>query len=161
GIEKQGGASSSSDLRRYSIHNSQFTIPGERRSARPKSALRRERTSRQRDNEDQRCQRSDSDPDPLLLGHAGRLALLEVLRQLMQILRRHLREPLIDLLLRESVRGEHGRDLIVRRDRADRRQICITRVEALIRRGLGWDRTGQSRNRREGQQKSYHEENGQ
>src|ERR1051326_4916550 len=123
-------------------------------------ALRRKCASiRQRDDEDQRGHRADPDPDPLLLGHAGRLELLEVLRQLMQILRRHLREPLIDLLSRESVRGEHGRDLIVRRDGANSRQIRVTRVEALIGCGLRWDRTGQSRHRREGQQKNYHEEN--
>src|SRR3712207_6795532 len=70
----------------------------------------------QRDDENQRRQCADSDPDPLLTGQARRLGLLEVLRELMQVLRRHLSETLIDLLLGEAIGGEHRRDLLVRRD---------------------------------------------
>src|SRR5688572_18306692 len=97
----------------------------------------------QSDDQDQRGERADADPDPFLTGQAGRLELLEVLGELMQILRRHFREPLLDLLLREAVRTEHGRDLLVRRNRADDGQVGITGVDALIRRGLRGNRTGE------------------
>src|SRR5688572_9301400 len=97
----------------------------------------------QSDDQDERGEGADPDPDPLLTGQTGRLELFEVLGELMQVLRRHLREALLDLLLREPVRGEHGRDLLVRRNRADDGQVGITGVDALIRRGLRGNRTGE------------------
>src|SRR5687767_6599739 len=112
----------------------------------------------QSDDQDQGGERADSDPDPFLTGQTGRLELLEVLGQLMQILRRHFREPLLDLLLREAVRGEHGRDLLVGRNCADDGQVGITGVDALIRRCLRGNRTGERGNGREGQEKNNYEE---
>src|SRR6185503_21189874 len=67
---------------------------------------------------------------------------------------------LIDLLFRESVRAEHGRDLLVRGDAANDREVRFTRIEALIRRGLRWDRTGECGDRRKGQEKGNDKENG-
>src|SRR3982751_6293256 len=55
--------------------------------------------SAQSDDEDQRGESADSDPDPLLLREARGLDLVEILRQLMQILRRKLGDLLVNLLL--------------------------------------------------------------
>jgi hypothetical protein len=114
----------------------------------------------ERDDEDQGSERAHADPDPLLLREAGGLQLLEILRELMHVLRRHLREALIDLLFCETVRGQNGRNLIIRRYFADRRQVGITGIEALVRRGLRWDRASQRGYRREYDEKSYNEEDG-
>ena len=78
----------------------------------------------------------------------------------MQILRRHLREPLVDLLLREAIGGQHGRDLLVGRDIADDGQIGLTGVEALIRGGLRRNGTGERGDRREGTRRTTMREDG-
>src|SRR5436190_1208321 len=72
--------------------------------------------SAESDNEDQSGERADADPDPLLLGESGRLYLIQVLRELMQVLIRELGDLLIDLLLREAMGGENGRHLLVRNE---------------------------------------------
>lgn len=67
-----------------------------RRSEQPKRARRHEdalahsRTNRDTlaccDNDDQNGKCANADPDPLLLGNSGSLQLIQVLRELMQIL---------------------------------------------------------------------------
>src|SRR5687768_10759012 len=48
------------------------------------------------DHEDQRRECADSDPDPLLTSETGRLKLIEVLCELVQVVRRELGEALLD-----------------------------------------------------------------
>src|SRR5438105_4413418 len=95
------------------------------------------------DDEDQSGERADTDPDPLLLGKAGSLQLIEILSQLMQILRGQMSETLIHLLLSESARGQNLRYLFVCHDVADQGQVCRARVETLIRRCLRRKRSGE------------------
>src|SRR3954470_15704816 len=71
--------------------------------------LPRKETSPECDDENQRGQRTDADPDPLLAGKAGGLHLVDVLRQLVKVLRRELGQTLIDLLLGEAaIRQDFG-----------------------------------------------------
>jgi hypothetical protein len=123
--------------------------------------MRRERASvGQCDHENERGKSADPDPDPLLTGQAGGLELLEILRKLVQILGRHLRETVVDLFLAEAIGREDGRNLLIRRYVADDGQIGFTRIETLIRRGLGRDRTRERGNRRERDEKGQNEEDG-
>src|SRR5437660_11076159 len=62
--------------------------------------LRHERSSEGND-EDQRGQCADTDPDPFLARQAGGLHLVDVLRELMEVLRRELGQTLFDLLFGE------------------------------------------------------------
>src|SRR6185436_17266179 len=79
--------------------------------------------SAESDDEDQRGQGADADPDPFLLGQAGSLQLVEILRQLMQILGVELRQFLVDLLLRESVVRKDLRHLLIGSHITDERKI--------------------------------------
>src|SRR5438105_4915544 len=54
------------------------------------------------DHDDQSGDRADENPQPLLLGQAGSLQLIQILRELMQILLIELRQTLVHLLLREA-----------------------------------------------------------
>src|SRR5712691_9538503 len=58
---------------------------------------------REHDDEDQRGQRADADPDPLLLRESGSLKLVQIPGELVKILLRHLPELLVHLLMREAV----------------------------------------------------------
>ena len=102
------------------------------------------------DDEDQRRERADADPDPLLLGQAGRLELIEVLRELVKILRRELRQLLVHLLLREA--GRRALSPPARwPDVAHQRQVSRALIEALVRRGLRRNRSCERRDRCEGE----------
>jgi len=92
--------------------------------------------SAQSDDEDQGGQRADSDPDPFLLRQTCSLQLIQILRELVEIPRRELRQPLTDLLLREAASSEDFGYLLVGSDIAHQREIGVTRRQALIRRRL-------------------------
>ena len=85
------------------------------------------RRSAYSDHDDQRGNRADGNPPPLLAGQPCSLQLIEVLRQLMQILLIQLGQALIDLLLRESARSEDLGYLLIGDDIADQREIRIAR----------------------------------
>jgi hypothetical protein len=95
------------------------------------------------DDENESGNGADPDPDPFLLGQSGSLNLIQILRELVQVLIRKLGQTLVHLFLRETMRGQHLRDLRIGRDIADEREIGIARCDALIRGGLRGHRSGE------------------
>jgi hypothetical protein len=95
------------------------------------------------DDENESRNGADPDPDPFLLGQPGRLKLIQILRELVQVLIRKLGQTLVHLFLGETMRGQHLRDLRICRDIADEREIGIASREALIRGGLRGHRSGE------------------
>ena len=61
------------------------------------------KTSGCSNNDDQHGHRADQNPDPFLAGEAGGIQLIQVLRELMQILIRKLRDLLVDLFLCQAM----------------------------------------------------------
>jgi hypothetical protein len=113
----------------------------------------------QRDDEDQRGEGADTDPDPLLLRQSGCLELIEVLSELVKILRGHLRQFLVNLFLTEALGSEDLRNLIVRGHIADEGQIGITGCHALVGRRLRGGGTGKSGDRGDYEDQGKNEEN--
>src|SRR5213595_2904099 len=127
------------------------------RGERPNRPARPEVTSKKTlsegDDQDQRGQRADADPDPFLARQAGGLHLVDVLGELMEVLRRELGQTLVDLLFGEAAVRQHLGHLLVRGDIAYQRQIGGALVDALIGRGLRRDRTGERGNGRKREDK--------
>src|SRR5262249_4993799 len=127
-------------------------------AARSPFSVQRERTtSIEGDDQDDDGDRGDGDPRPLLLGQTGRLELIEVLRQLVQILRRELRDLVVDLLLRQAVRRQAGSHLFVGHHVAHQSQIGFALGEALVDRRLRRHHAGERRHRRHGNQENEYE----
>src|SRR6266550_2403973 len=103
-------------------------------------------TSAQCNRQDDRRERADADPHPLLVCEAGRLHLIQVLRKLMQILTRELRNTLVHLLLREAMSSEDRSHLVVGYDVADNGDVGGASVEALVRDSLRGRRRCERRN---------------
>src|SRR5438270_8917879 len=133
----------------FNIEHSTFNIclPLKTRGERPEEPLAPEVTSKtisaECDDENERGQCADTDPDPFLASQAGSLHLIDVLRELMEVLRRELGQTLVHLLLGEAAVRQHLGHLVVRGDVAHERQIGGALVDALIGRGLRRDRTGE------------------
>ena len=129
------------------------THDARRSSARPAKAgptlLRHRSTSGRGHNDDQHHDRADQDIRPFPRGESRSLQLIQVLRELTQILGRKLRDALIDLLLREAAGGQRLRDLIAGDDLANQREIRRARIKALIGDGLRRRRRGERGNRSE------------
>jgi len=93
--------------------------------------------------QDQDGRRANQDPGPFHLRQAGALQLVQILRELMQILIRKLGEPIVDLLLAEAVGSEDLGHPSVRSDVANEREISVSRGDTLIRGSLRWKGSGE------------------
>src|SRR5881394_416068 len=58
------------------------------------------------DDQDQRRERAEADPNPLLTRQTRSLQLIEIVRQLMQVLRRELRHARVHLIAGETASGK-------------------------------------------------------
>src|SRR5207253_2645039 len=96
----------------------------------------------------------------LLPCQAGGLELVEVLRELMQILRRELGQLLVDLFAGEAAGLQGPGHFVVTEDVAHDGDVGGPLIEALVRRRLRGDRSGEGRHGRKGGHQNENDEDG-